>query len=114
LKSLRSDLSRGGSLTRVSIPDRSPDIDNYSEEEEESFSSEQEGSDDPLHGQVISHSPSLSVWEASGISQPHSVPRLLRTCSTKMRICGKWRRPGENWPQHQLSRGWAAQVWGMV
>lgn len=32
--------------------DRSPDIDNYSEEEEESYSSEQDGSDDPLHGQV--------------------------------------------------------------
>lgn len=35
-------------------PDRSPDIDNYSEEEEESYSSEQEGSDDPIHGQVSS------------------------------------------------------------
>ncbi|OBS68697.1 hypothetical protein A6R68_02769 [Neotoma lepida] len=34
-------------------PNRSPDIDNYSEEEEESFSSEQEGSDDPLHGQDL-------------------------------------------------------------
>lgn len=33
-------------------PDRSPDIDNYSEEEEESYSSEQDGSDDPIHGQV--------------------------------------------------------------
>ncbi|XP_069500991.1 phosphofurin acidic cluster sorting protein 1 isoform X3 [Ambystoma mexicanum] len=33
------------------MSDRSPDIDNYSEEEEESYSSEQEGSDDPLHGQ---------------------------------------------------------------
>ncbi|XP_028658803.1 phosphofurin acidic cluster sorting protein 1-like isoform X1 [Erpetoichthys calabaricus] len=33
--------------------DRSPDIDNYSEEEEESFSSEQEGSDDPIHGQDL-------------------------------------------------------------
>ncbi|XP_064360411.1 phosphofurin acidic cluster sorting protein 1, partial [Dromaius novaehollandiae] len=33
--------------------DRSPDIDNYSEEEEESFSSEQEGSDDALHGQDL-------------------------------------------------------------
>lgn len=32
--------------------DRSPDIDNYSEEEEESYSSEQDGSDDPVHGQV--------------------------------------------------------------
>lgn len=36
--------------------DRSPDIDNYSEEEEESYSSEQEGSDDPIHGQVSLHS----------------------------------------------------------
>ncbi|KAJ6656925.1 hypothetical protein lerEdw1_002926 [Lerista edwardsae] len=35
------------------LSDRSPDIDNYSEEEEESFSSEQEGSDDPLHGQDL-------------------------------------------------------------
>uniref|UniRef100_A0A4W5Q0G6 Phosphofurin acidic cluster sorting protein 1 n=1 Tax=Hucho hucho TaxID=62062 RepID=A0A4W5Q0G6_9TELE len=34
-------------------PDRSPDIDNYSEEEEESYSSEQEGSDDPIHGQYL-------------------------------------------------------------
>uniref|UniRef100_A0A8B9NHW5 Phosphofurin acidic cluster sorting protein 1 n=1 Tax=Accipiter nisus TaxID=211598 RepID=A0A8B9NHW5_9AVES len=35
------------------LSDRSPDIDNYSEEEEESFSSEQEGSDDALHGQDL-------------------------------------------------------------
>ncbi|XP_069500990.1 phosphofurin acidic cluster sorting protein 1 isoform X2 [Ambystoma mexicanum] len=35
------------------MSDRSPDIDNYSEEEEESYSSEQEGSDDPLHGQDL-------------------------------------------------------------
>lgn len=42
-------------LTRMFVLDRSPDIDNYSEEEEESFSSEQEGSDDPLHGQVTSY-----------------------------------------------------------
>ncbi len=34
------------------LSDRSPDIDNYSEEEEESYSSEQDGSDDPLQGQV--------------------------------------------------------------
>lgn len=34
------------------LSDRSPDFDNYSEEEEESYSSEQEGSDDPLQGQV--------------------------------------------------------------
>lgn len=50
-------------LLRLLFPDRSPDIDNYSEEEEESFSSEQEGSDDPLHGQVTFHSPSHVVSE---------------------------------------------------
>lgn len=45
------------------VLDRSPDIDNYSEEEEESFSSEQEGSDDPLHGQVTSYGSFLTVYE---------------------------------------------------
>lgn len=34
------------------LSDRSPDMDNYSEEEEESYSSEQDASDDPLQGQV--------------------------------------------------------------
>ncbi|XP_016393556.1 phosphofurin acidic cluster sorting protein 1-like [Sinocyclocheilus rhinocerous] len=34
---------------KAKMSDRSPDIDNYSEEEEESYSSEQEGSDDPVH-----------------------------------------------------------------
>uniref|UniRef100_A0A8C1NJ68 Phosphofurin acidic cluster sorting protein 1 n=1 Tax=Cyprinus carpio TaxID=7962 RepID=A0A8C1NJ68_CYPCA len=34
---------------KAKMNDRSPDIDNYSEEEEESYSSEQEGSDDPVH-----------------------------------------------------------------
>uniref|UniRef100_A0A6Q2XBA3 Phosphofurin acidic cluster sorting protein 1 n=1 Tax=Esox lucius TaxID=8010 RepID=A0A6Q2XBA3_ESOLU len=37
---------------KAKMSDRSPDIDNYSEEEEESYSSEQEGSDDPVHSQV--------------------------------------------------------------
>ncbi|CAH2325257.1 phosphofurin acidic cluster sorting 1 [Pelobates cultripes] len=37
---------------KAKLSDRSPDIENYSEEEDESFSSEQEGSDDPIHGQV--------------------------------------------------------------
>uniref|UniRef100_A0A667X8Z7 Phosphofurin acidic cluster sorting protein 1 n=1 Tax=Myripristis murdjan TaxID=586833 RepID=A0A667X8Z7_9TELE len=40
---------------KAKMSDRSPDIDNYSEEEEESYSSEQEGSDDPIHGQVRLH-----------------------------------------------------------
>jgi len=45
-------------LTSSVSADRSPDIDNYSEEEEESYSSEQEGSDDPIHGQVC-----LETWK---------------------------------------------------
>ncbi|XP_034470832.1 phosphofurin acidic cluster sorting protein 1 isoform X2 [Hippoglossus hippoglossus] len=38
---------------KAKMSDRSPDIDNYSEEEEESYSSGQEGSDDPVHGQYL-------------------------------------------------------------
>ncbi|XP_076835480.1 phosphofurin acidic cluster sorting protein 1a isoform X2 [Brachyhypopomus gauderio] len=38
---------------KAKVSDRSPDIDNYSEEDEESYSSEQDGSDDPLHGQYL-------------------------------------------------------------
>uniref|UniRef100_A0A6Q2X5T0 Phosphofurin acidic cluster sorting protein 1 n=1 Tax=Esox lucius TaxID=8010 RepID=A0A6Q2X5T0_ESOLU len=38
---------------KAKMSDRSPDIDNYSEEEEESYSSEQEGSDDPVHSQYM-------------------------------------------------------------
>ncbi|KAI4808493.1 hypothetical protein KUCAC02_000550, partial [Chaenocephalus aceratus] len=40
---------------KAKMSDRSPDIDNYSEEEEESYSSEQEGSDDPIQGQLPSN-----------------------------------------------------------
>lgn len=32
--------------------DRSPDMDNYSEEDDDSYSSEQEASDDAVHGPV--------------------------------------------------------------
>ncbi|MBN3282327.1 PACS1 protein, partial [Polyodon spathula] len=53
---------------KVKMSDRSPDIDNYSEEEEESYSSDQEGSDDPLHGQVREPFTSMSVK-----SQLHAV-----------------------------------------
>ncbi|KAG9346664.1 hypothetical protein JZ751_006976 [Albula glossodonta] len=38
---------------KAKMSDRSPDIDNYSEEEDESYSSEQEGSDDPAHSQYL-------------------------------------------------------------
>lgn len=34
------------------MSDRSPDMDNYSEEDDDSYSSEQEASDDAVHGQV--------------------------------------------------------------
>ncbi|XP_070622552.1 phosphofurin acidic cluster sorting protein 1 isoform X2 [Erythrolamprus reginae] len=60
--------------------DRSPDIDNYSEEEEESFSSEQEGSDDPLHGQDLFYEeddlrkvkkPRRKLTSASAITRPN-------------------------------------------
>lgn len=34
------------------LSDRSPDMDNYSEEDDDSYSSEQEASDDAVHGQV--------------------------------------------------------------
>lgn len=75
------------------FPDRSPDIDNYSEEEEESFSSEQEGSDDPLHGQVTvpSRSPDCPGRGQTLLGFPSLVVASSppRTCSTRMRICGK-------------------------
>uniref|UniRef100_A0A8B9GQH2 Phosphofurin acidic cluster sorting protein 1 n=1 Tax=Astyanax mexicanus TaxID=7994 RepID=A0A8B9GQH2_ASTMX len=54
---------------KAKMNDRSPDIDNDSEEEEESFSSEQEGSDDPVHGQVDSFCVSVCVWCQPNIKQ---------------------------------------------
>lgn len=72
-------------LLRCLFPDRSPDVDNYSEEEEESFSSEQEGSDDPLHGQVTSHSPShteagnlQTLQNLVGLGFPNLIPSPAR------------------------------------
>ncbi|XP_067389012.1 phosphofurin acidic cluster sorting protein 2-like isoform X1 [Emydura macquarii macquarii] len=38
---------------KIKASDRSPDMDNYSEEEDDSFSSEQEASDDAVHGQDL-------------------------------------------------------------
>lgn len=38
---------------KAKLSDHSPDMDNYSEEEEESYSSEQDASDDPLQGQYL-------------------------------------------------------------
>lgn len=39
----------------VCSSDRSPDMDNYSEDDDDSYSSEQEASDDAVHGQVGPH-----------------------------------------------------------
>uniref|UniRef100_A0AAR2IUD0 Phosphofurin acidic cluster sorting protein 1 n=2 Tax=Pygocentrus nattereri TaxID=42514 RepID=A0AAR2IUD0_PYGNA len=52
---------------KAKLSDRSPDIDNYSEEEEESYSSEQDGSDDPLHGQVRSKRGECCMQVAFGL-----------------------------------------------
>ncbi len=38
----------------LSLLDRSPDMDNYSEDDDDSYSSEQEASDDAVQGQVRS------------------------------------------------------------
>lgn len=38
--------------SHASFPDRSPDMDNYSEDDDDSYSSEQEASDDAVHTQV--------------------------------------------------------------
>ncbi|KAG7230073.1 hypothetical protein INR49_009793 [Caranx melampygus] len=43
--------SQAGRKTKTS--DRSPDMDNYSEEDDDSYSSEQEASDDAVHGQDL-------------------------------------------------------------
>ncbi|XP_039385098.1 phosphofurin acidic cluster sorting protein 1-like isoform X3 [Mauremys reevesii] len=42
---------------KIKASDRSPDMDNYSEEDDDSFSSEQEASDDAVQGQVLDSDP---------------------------------------------------------
>uniref|UniRef100_A0A3B5AUA0 Phosphofurin acidic cluster sorting protein 1-like n=1 Tax=Stegastes partitus TaxID=144197 RepID=A0A3B5AUA0_9TELE len=67
---------------KAKMSDRSPDIDNYSEEEEESYSSEQEGSDDPIHGQVLETAVVSSSCQRS-LCHPHEQdpsPRCLMLC----------------------------------
>uniref|UniRef100_A0A674JVX8 Phosphofurin acidic cluster sorting protein 1 n=1 Tax=Terrapene triunguis TaxID=2587831 RepID=A0A674JVX8_9SAUR len=61
------------------LSDRSPDIDNYSEEEEESFSSEQEGSDDPLHGQDL-------FYEDEDLRKVKKTRRKLASASAVTRV----------------------------
>uniref|UniRef100_A0A2K6TDW6 Phosphofurin acidic cluster sorting protein 1 n=1 Tax=Saimiri boliviensis boliviensis TaxID=39432 RepID=A0A2K6TDW6_SAIBB len=64
------------------LSDRSPDIDNYSEEEEESFSSEQEGSDDPLHGQDL-------FYEDEDLRKVKKTRRKLTSTSAITRVSVK-------------------------
>ncbi|XP_061914558.1 phosphofurin acidic cluster sorting protein 2 isoform X2 [Entelurus aequoreus] len=45
--------SSGQAGRKTKTSDRSPDMDNYSEEDDDSYSSEQEGSDDAGHGQEL-------------------------------------------------------------
>lgn len=52
-------------LRSLSSPYLSPALDNYSEEEYESFSSEQEASDDALQGQVSRPGKSLRQVQGS-------------------------------------------------
>ncbi|KAL4641333.1 phosphofurin acidic cluster sorting protein 2-like isoform X5 [Arapaima gigas] len=47
------DDNSGQAGPKSKASDRSPDIDNYSEEDEDSYSSDQEGSDDAAHGQDL-------------------------------------------------------------
>lgn len=52
------------------LSDRSPDIDNDSEEEDDSFSSEQEASDDAVQGQV------REAWQDASCPGPVSRARV--------------------------------------
>ncbi|XP_036402954.1 phosphofurin acidic cluster sorting protein 2-like isoform X1 [Megalops cyprinoides] len=64
---------QAGPKTKTS--DRSPDIDNYSEEDEDSYSSEQEASDDAVHGQDL-------YYEEDEVRKPKKSRRkMTRTTS---------------------------------
>ncbi|XP_051508305.1 phosphofurin acidic cluster sorting protein 2 [Myxocyprinus asiaticus] len=47
------EYSSGQSGAKTKASDRSPDMDNYSEDDDDSYSSEQEASDDAVHGQDL-------------------------------------------------------------
>ncbi|XP_077192672.1 phosphofurin acidic cluster sorting protein 2-like isoform X2 [Paroedura picta] len=60
---------------KIKASDRSPDIDNYSEEEDDSFSSEQEASDDAVQGQDL-------YDEEDDVRKPKKARRkMIRTTS---------------------------------
>ncbi|XP_075044846.1 phosphofurin acidic cluster sorting protein 1 isoform X2 [Mixophyes fleayi] len=64
---------------KAKLSDRSPDIENYSEDEDESFSSEQEGSDDPLHGQDF-------FYEDEDVRKVKKSRRKIQTSSAITRV----------------------------
>lgn len=53
--------------------DRSPDLENYWEDDDDSFSSEQEGSDDAIPPQVTDSSAYLFSWHNTPVSQHRCV-----------------------------------------
>lgn len=75
--------------------DHSPDVENYWEDDDDSFSSEQEGSDDAAPSQVIDSSEVTGQTHTIGLHEKHlskesmlSCSRLsfVRTCTTTMRM----------------------------
>ncbi|XP_028357002.1 phosphofurin acidic cluster sorting protein 1 [Physeter macrocephalus] len=90
------------------LSDRSPDIDNYSEEEEESFSSEQEGSDDPLHGQDL-------FYEDEDLRKVKKTRRKLTSTSAITRV--SLQGPGNVLAEiFNLGVGWESCIqtsWGL-
>lgn len=65
--------------SHASLPDRSPDMDNYSEDDDDSYSSEQEASDDAVQAQVraVCHHAS-SLLSRVGVSSPqNAVQKIL-------------------------------------
>lgn len=58
--------------------DRSPDMDNYSEEDDDSYSSEQEASDDAAHGQVGAGSaPGVTSMQSYAHANAHRQPLVI-------------------------------------
>lgn len=69
--------------------DRSPDLDNYSEEDDDSYSSEQEASDDAVHGPVggrMMHTPVPNLYtpEDDTNSNHQSMRMLLQVAIIQM------------------------------
>ncbi|XP_072279165.1 phosphofurin acidic cluster sorting protein 1 isoform X2 [Pyxicephalus adspersus] len=80
---------------KAKLSDRSPDIENYSEDEDESFSSEQEGSDDPLHGQDFFYEDDdvrkvkksrRKIQASSAISRQPNIKQKLKSLLNRFKV----------------------------